>query len=75
MTQESNGGPAFPVTFPHAPADVTIGMWLRDYFAAAALTGLLAEHAHKQSAGSWGHVDEVTQKAYEFADSMLRKRL
>jgi hypothetical protein len=42
-------------------------MTLRDYFAAAALQGLLASCP-------WEQVDEVPQKAYDIADAMLKAR-
>ena len=43
------------------------GMTLRDYFAAAALQGLLASCP-------WEQVEEVPQKAYEISDAMLKAR-
>jgi len=47
MSKEKNGGPAFPVTDSNGPFgsgdDVTIGMSLRDYFAAHASDGDIYE--------------------------------
>ena len=43
------------------------GMTLRDYFAAAALQGLMASCP-------WEQVDEVPQKAYEISDAMIKAR-
>lgn len=43
------------------------GMTLRDYFAAAALTGLLASH-------NAGHVDSLAEFSYRAADAMLEAR-
>lgn len=75
MTERINtGGPAFPVPLNqgqsyqgHAPCD---GMTLRDYFAAAALTGFLhnAEH-HK-----FVDVPQVAAGAYKMADAMIAAR-
>ena len=58
----SDGGTAFPWN-PDRPN----GMSLRDYFAAAALTGLLA----KSLPGSPWH---KSQLAYAFADAMIQER-
>ena len=74
MSQSINdGGPAFPRT-------VTIndgidgfterknnGMTLRDYFAAAALQGLLASQSE-------GLFTEFATHAYQLADAMLKAR-
>lgn len=54
--------PAFPE--PWMPRS---GMNLRDYFAAAALTGLM------ENAGAF-HDKEIAKWAYEFADEMLKAR-
>jgi len=80
MNKINDGGPAFPT---NATATThgfyqdgqpcathygtTPGMTLRDYFAAAALQGLLASCP-------WEQVDEVPQKAYDIADAMLKAR-
>ena len=53
--------PAFPIN-----GDQT-GITLRDYFAAAALTGLM------EQAGVF-HDKELAKWAYEFADAMLKAR-
>lgn len=55
------------------------GMTLRDYFAAAALTGLLANQQIAKDAVKEGYGPDVTQPwhadtAYAFADAMLKKR-
>lgn len=58
-----DGGPAFP--FPVNSGEWAQGLTLRDYFAAAALQGLLAH----------GCRFEVAQQyAYESADAMLAER-
>ncbi|WP_312126514.1 hypothetical protein [Brevundimonas sp.] len=41
---------------------------LRDRFAMAALTGLLAAHSHRVSTGEWA------KAAYRFADAMMEAR-
>jgi len=46
---------------------------LRDLFAAAALTGLLAMYAHPQYAGE-PPLERSATSAYEYADAMLRER-
>ena len=57
-----DGGPAFPGQFPDN------GMTLRDYFAAAAITGSM-EGLYKGVT-----LSELVQNAYEVADAMLEKR-
>ncbi|MXF49646.1 hypothetical protein GR294_24450 [Raoultella sp. Lac2] len=51
------------------------GMTLRDYFAAKALSGLLANYpesnCHPVAAGN---ADEVAKQAYMLADAMLKAR-
>lgn len=69
MSNINNGGPAFPLLGegPNVPC-FNEGMTLRDYFAAAALQGLLA-----YPNGTGTH--EVFAKcAYAYADAMLVKR-
>jgi len=68
----NDGGPAFPET---RWDDRTrqefqwTGMSLRDYFAAAALQGMLATFSKKEASASL-----VTDGAYRFADAMLAAR-
>lgn len=71
MTNEINdGGPAFPVVFQHDEATSEChGMSLRDYFAAAALQGLMAQVKPED------HWAEYRAKwSYEVADAMLERR-
>ena len=77
MSTQNDGGPAFPVlpstmiTYADGGRELkiaTLGMTLRDYFAAAALSGLLANQ--KLVRGYLGSADD----AYEFADAMLKRR-
>jgi hypothetical protein len=58
------GGPAFPIV-PPSESVFFSGMSLRDYFAAAAMTGLLARDTVVQKAASL---------AYAYADEMLAAR-
>lgn len=69
MSEEAKdeGGPAFPV--PETDQNYyQSGMTLRDYFAAAALTGL---HAGCEGAFSAAHMAEM---AYAQADAMITER-
>lgn len=86
MSEQHDGGPAFPVAENHAvAADIgwTCGMSLRDYFAAAALTGIMAnperwkDIAARYEAGRMSYDDASASnatKAYSIADAMLRAR-
>ena len=66
---------AFPSIEPQSEYDADHpGMTLRDYFAGQALSGLISENAHPQSAGSWESVGEICDEAYNFADTMLISR-
>jgi hypothetical protein len=73
-TQPNNGGPAFPChtnPLPGKLANAPQGMTLRDYFAAAALTGMLAQPLESECA----YVASLCAKAsYEYADAMLAAR-
>ena len=72
MSQPINdGGPAFP----NVPSDPQYSIWdmgmtLRDYFAAAALQGLLSSIEPNQL---WSG-DEVAVTCYRTADAMLKAR-
>lgn len=59
--------PAFPATEANGLNSGTHGMTLRDYFAAAALQGLLASDV-------FATVPEFAAKSYEMADCMLKAR-
>jgi hypothetical protein len=70
----NDGGPAFPATYETGNGGVyttnyETGMTLRDYFAAAALQGILA--GRKSDAGCYWH---RVSDAYEVADWMLKER-
>ena len=65
----NDGGPAFPMrhsVFPSGNIEYgSPGMSLRDYLAAAALTGLLA------NPGRRGGADSYARDAYDQSDAML----
>jgi hypothetical protein len=59
------GGPAFP-THPDG-ALINDGMTLRDYFAAKAMQGILADPSTPE-------IMDIAGAAYEMADAMLKAR-
>ena len=63
MSDEHNGGPAFPHEFASEP-----GMSLRDWFAGQALAGIVSDHKIGASA------PDGARWAYEYADAMLAER-
>jgi len=67
MTTKNDGGPAFPV--PHSGTH-SYGMTLRDYFAAAALKGLIASPSIDDAMSTI----QICACAYEWADAMLAER-
>jgi hypothetical protein len=83
MMKHNDGGPAFPqdgkawlVGKDAQGFDLyqygSGGMSLRDYFAAAALTGFCAAHNDQ---GDWaGNCEQAAQEAYKMADFMLKAR-
>jgi hypothetical protein len=76
----NDGGPAFPVAgFQFKNKDGSEGfilpmegMSLRDYFAAAALQGIISDASISASIKKDGEL--VSRSAYEFADAMLKAR-
>ena len=70
----NNGGPAFPLKEP--TFQDCEGMTLRDYFAAKALQGLLANPKLQaqilKTGGAFG--GWIESSAYGFADAMLKAR-
>ena len=76
MSQTEDGGPAFaPYGAPHPtdPSKAIYGMSLRDYFAAQFLCGQLA-FSPRDSFEKIHMPDDVAERAYLFADAMLRAR-
>jgi len=71
----NDGGPAFPCAYYSEPIgsigpQFTIkgGMTLRDYFAAAALQGMLTDSCIQ------GSDSQFAESAYSYADAMLKAR-
>lgn len=67
-TKPKDGGPAFPV------ADFHPGMTLRDYFAAHALIGVLADRRYAEAANESVCAHEIARYCGVIADSMLAER-
>ena len=68
-----NNPPAFPHTVEYKGADCGGkvphgGMTLRDYFAAKAMQGILANHTYRLTS------EEIVTASYEIADAMLEER-
>lgn len=85
MSEKNTGGPAFPVADPFAvecPSTdaealrLQQGMTLRDYFAAKAMQGMLADPDTARTVQKARRkMDEaVAELAYAFADAMLKAR-
>lgn len=79
----NDGGPAFPFTYDDAAdccAVVTPGMTVRDYFAAAALQGMLSSETIVTATAKAATEANVTfraaivEVAYEYADTMLQEK-
>jgi len=78
---KNDGGPAFPVTPEHFYAGSNIpsrgiGMSLRDYFAVAALQGMLSFPGAEAIGCVYTNSDpaSVSAFAYQYADAMLAER-
>jgi len=63
----NDGGPAFPTMDPNEHYRL-MGMTLRDYFAAAALQGMLSD------SNIGGSDSQFAESAYAYADAMLKAR-
>jgi len=79
MSAQHNGGPAFPI----GSGDMRdpTGMTLRDYFAAKAMQGLLANSGGPIQANhsqGWNYTnctpEDVARTSYAMADAMLKAR-
>lgn len=67
----NDGGPAFPFINEHThPTTINHGMTLRDYFAAAALTGIAAGHLAMRNESN----EALAAFAFRAADAMLAAR-
>ena len=69
MTKHRDGGPAFPYGQRHVTERFSEGMSLRDYFAAAALSGLLSNKEGYDRGYAFS-----SEEAYHYADEMLIAR-
>lgn len=72
MKKLKDGGPAFPIDLrleSRADKVLVYGMSLRDYFAAAALTGLLSNKEGYDRSYAF-----ASEEAYQYADEMLLAR-
>jgi len=69
MTKHRDGGPAFPYGQPNVTERFSEGMSLRDYFAAAALSGLLSNKEGYDRGYAF-----ASEEAYHYADEMLIAR-
>lgn len=97
MSERKDGGPAFPVLVESFDGGATVrglvtgnregwhvGLSLRDYFAAAALTGEIASLSTQEAAdatrgamkasGETDHYRHVARVAYRMADAMIAAR-
>ena len=69
--QINDGGPAFPVSPEIYNGTGLCGMTLRDYFAAAALQGLIASRG---SMSTRFLAEDDASYVFEIADAMIRAR-
>jgi hypothetical protein len=76
----NDGGPAFPVNeLDHVTGNICaqhVGLSLRDYFAAKAMTGIVASdewHLDGQPA-DWVEVTDIALFSYQLADAMMKAR-
>jgi hypothetical protein len=73
MSNTNTGGPAFPHTEANGANSGDVGMTLRDYFAAKALQGFLADPKPFYDNGE-GLPKAYATEAYIYADAMLKAR-
>ncbi len=77
MTRKDDGGCAFPLAEQSGPYNMLVassyGLSIRDYFAAAALTGLVSSNVRDCQNGTQ-HPDRYAEDAYAIADSMIEAR-
>jgi len=75
MSNTNTGGPAFPTPRYERGDMYSLGMTLRDYFAAKALQGLLADpEPFDLCEGDKTIADTYAKEAYVYADAMLKAR-
>ena len=74
MIETKDGGNAFPLKGPLLTSD-SLGMSLRDYFAAKALAGMDLTAEDNMGSGSfWYSASRLAKRAYSIADAMLAER-
>ena len=72
---KQDGGPAFPIVTPIEPCRITIGMTLRDYFAAKAVAGMFYPAIADSLMGDHDlDCYRLASYAYTMADAMLKAR-
>jgi hypothetical protein len=69
---DKNGGPAFPIVASSSEYICASGMTLRDYFAAKAMQGFLANIG--TVAAYSPSDDDIAKYSYDVADAMLEAR-
>lgn len=84
MNGDNDGGPAFPIDESQHTEQVedgcnnftvwTMGMSMRDYFAAKAMQGLIAKGMDNSNNRNAKGVPIIAGFAYEYADAMLKER-
>lgn len=90
MSEKPENPSAFPIVINETSEEVHFGMTLRDYFAAAALTGLLANKMYsirdedgytelrveyyEDEDGKGKHFIPAVSRAFEAADAMIKER-
>lgn len=80
MSEKNNGGPAFPTSRVNMNGEVVpdeVGMSLRDYFAAKAMTMTMMEFEQDWDAHAFeqpSFLDWAAERAYAIADAMLKVR-
>lgn len=83
MSNNNDGGPAFPVIEPSDNQYSTPSRWggmtLRDYFAAKAMQGIIFDISKNIPLGPGPDDDvkdeDIANLSYEIADAMLKERL
>jgi len=74
---KDNGGPAFPCGYEGSTRSDASGLSIRDYFAAKALAGMLAQGGlgfMGWHPSNWDSSKSLAKSAYEIADAMLKER-
>lgn len=76
MNKIKNGGPAFPHSIMYLDSDnqfeIKQGLSIRDYFAAAALTGYMSSMPNNVEPTEFK--SSIARDVYEIADAMLAER-